>query len=159
MEDLTLEQFIDYIELSQSKEEINPIRKSIKLTSIMSGIPEDDVANMDQNDFGRLINELKWIKDIKMRTPEKIKGDVYFEIDGEKYYFTPDYYWSKIGDIATIEELLEGRNFYTAFHHILAIACRKEGEKLDREIIIERGQMFLKKLKMKDVYDAMFFFV
>lgn len=158
MEELTLEQFIDYLELTVESKE-GPTRKAIKLMSIMSGIPVEDVELMDAKDFGRLYKELEWLKDVKFESPAKPKDkkDIVIAVEGEEFLFQPDYYWSKIGDMAVVEELLAGRNMFTHFHYVLAIACRKKDEKLDRERIEERAKLFLK-CKMKDVYDAMFFF-
>jgi len=165
--EMDLEQFLDINEeLAQQDESIS---SQMRLVSIVSRIPLQEIEEMDFNRFCELA-ELCTIADLKLPDVvtedeagvDETKRPIRFVVTDEKgrehtYNFQPDYAWSKVKYIAKVEDILRGRDLMTHLHYVLALTAWKDGEIFDERKIEPKAKLMLR-ARMEDVYRPLFFF-
>ena len=164
--EMSLEQFID---LQQASKEPEDLYQQMKLVSIVSGIPLEEVESMDLARFVRLA-EICTLEDFVLPTVvtadeaglNESKQPIRFTItdeDGKEhaYSFQPDFAEGKMKHIAELEDLTKGMNLMENLHFVLAITAWKDGEVWDRKRIEAKARLMLR-ARMSDVYRPLFFF-
>ena len=156
-DDITLDEFIRLFSIDRS--ELNPLELSIKTIEVLVGINEEILLMMKSADFETLATELSF-------TTEDVKAvNVDFiTIGGEKYYIKNNFNQLTMGEIISIETILDeaDNNIFKVMDKLLCIFLRKKKENGKLETFkgefMERATLF-RKTPISQIYNVFNFFL
>lgn len=145
-DDITLEQF-QLIEKEEDKSLIN-------ILHILANKTRDEVLELPVMFVEKMLNKLTFLD-----TPLDMKPNNKIEVDGETYVINP-MEKLKTGEYIAVDTII--KNDAKNYAAILAILCRKEGEKYDSkfeaEVFEKRMNMFLKQ-PISKIFPTVAFFL
>lgn len=136
----------------------NQLELTISVVSILSDMDEELIYMMSQEQFMELVEVIKF-------TNEEVKGELkdFVTIDGDDYYLKKDFEKLTMGEIISIDTLINqsNGNLPNVMSKMLCILLRKkntEGElETFRNSFMDREAMF-NELYITDVNDVFLFF-
>ena len=136
----------------------NTLELTISVVSILSDMDEELIYMMSQEQFMELVEVIKF-------TNEEVKGELkdFVTIDGDDYYLKKDFEKLTMGEIISIDTLINqsNGNLPNVMSKMLCILLRKkntEGElETFRNSFMDREAMF-NELYITDVNDVFLFF-
>ena len=146
--DLTLEQFINLQKTIEKTKDEKEVDKVLEIVSTLSKIPLKALKTIDAESVGVL---LKYVNDF-LHTDTTIEFKEKSRGEGKNYGMNPTFDALTLGEFVDLETY--SKNWTNNLHRILAILYRpiKNKQVVDYTPDRERGDMFLKKLYIKDVY-------
>jgi hypothetical protein len=155
-EEVTVKQSSELFSLNRDR---NQLELVVTIVSILSGMDEDVIYMMSQEQFGELVEVIKF-------TNEEVKCDLkdFITIDGEDYYLKKDFEKLNLGEIISIETLLQqnGGDLTKSMSKLLCIFLRKKKENGElesfRNEFMEREVIFDNTI-ITDVNDLFLFFL
>lgn len=157
--EITLRQFIEW-NLIVAKEELGSFQKTIEIVAALSGRPKEFIEDLPPTAFNELAEKvLPIMKDgIPEPSPEEMpRGIQKWKVAGEWYFFEPDYFRGRIGDVAGMHQLLKDKDLMNHFHYVLACCCHKKGEAFNIDTVTAKAKLFLDGLTMGQIYASLFF--
>lgn len=155
-DEVNVDQFAKIYGLSQ--EGLTMIEYFAEVLSILMEIDVDDIMMMDSESFNMLSGKVEFIQnELKANEVD------YVTVEGTKYYLKKDYGSLNMGEIISIEKLMEkhGQDLGTAMSDLLCIFLRKKKDngKLEnfKSSFMGRSEMF-GKITVTDIYNVMLFF-
>lgn len=162
--EMTLGPFLDMIDLL-SKTQEDELGHQMRLVSIISGIPLETIEQMDYNHFVQLAS----LCEMDVTLPETVTRDeagmkksqepITFEVEGETFYFLPDYAMNRMKHLSKIEDMLRRRDLHKDLHIVLAIAAYRDEHEVLEGIDLDERAALMCRAKMSEVYRPLFFFV
>jgi hypothetical protein len=153
-------------QLEHKEEEITDIRHVIFIVAALTDRPVEEIEMMDSASFEVLVEKLVPIYRGAFDYEQKVKGqqpkeEVEIEINGNSYKASEDYDQMNVGQWAEIGGLLADMDFQSAFHIVLAILLRKEGDPsiLSGKEIAKRAEEFQMNARFHDVNRLLFFYL
>lgn len=156
-EEVTVSQFCKMF--SFNREELNPIEIAVKVLHIFTGVDEELLMMMNYEDFNSLVQVISFTND-----EVDARVDEYVEIEGEKYYIKSDYSSLTMGEVITIEIMLNESqgNIFKVMDKLLCVFLRKKKDngKLEsfKGTFMERRELF-GKASIISVYGLFVFFL
>jgi hypothetical protein len=158
-DEVTVEQFTKIMDLQEKIVGMPQLDASVKITNVLTKIPENIIWMMTPQDFGKIIESLTFLRE-EIQAPLKDS----LMIDGEEYFVKNKFEDLTMGEIITIEQIQEetGGNVFKAMPKLLTLFLRKKNkkgnlEKFDVRFIQERMELF-NKITITDVYTLFFSF-
>lgn len=154
--DVTVGQYIKIHEVD--RELLTEIEASVEIMSALTNIDEDTLFMMNPDDFKLLAEQLAFLN--KEVEPNELTS---ITIDGDEYFVKDNFDKLSMGEIVSIELLIEQSNgkLIRKFPELLCIFLRKKKEngKLEgfRKSFMERAERF-KQIKIADVNNLFLFF-
>lgn len=173
----------DYMDIMRLDEELKPLEKYIRILSILTGLSEEDIKNINIDQINAISNHIQFLfKSESKLLIEQIK------IDGKWYGFNKNLNSeeTKFGEYIDLEEFSKPENIKNKLHFLMAmlyrpikqrkkpsnfenliknyIYDRKEASKKYKiedymtKTVLDRAELFKKHMKMDVVLGAMFFF-
>ena len=156
-DEVSVEQFCKLF--SFNREELTPIELGVKTLNIFIGVEEETLMMMNYDDFINLINIVDFTNsDIDSKYSDSV------EIEGETYFIKDDFNQLTMGEVISIETLIEGTNgnIFAAMSKLLCIFLRKKKENGNLEsfkgTFMDRESIF-KSLPVSQVYGLFVFFL
>jgi hypothetical protein len=156
-DEVTVEQFCELF--SFNREELTPIELGVKTLNIFIGVDEETLMMLNYDDFINLINIVNFTNtDIDSKYSDSV------EIEGETYFMKDDFSQLTMGEIISIETLIESSNgnIFGSMAKLLCIFLRKKKEngKLEsfKGTFMNRESIF-KLLPVSQVYGVFVFFL
>jgi hypothetical protein len=155
--EVTVEQFCKIIVVQEMAED-NPILASVKMITAITNIPED-ILMMTSLDDIKTISECFDFLSTEIETNDVDQ----VEIEGEIYFIKKDFNDLNMGEVITIETIIEqtNDNMFKAFDQLLCIFLRKKKENGKLETFqtehLLRADIF-KKVPVADIYQTLVFF-
>jgi hypothetical protein len=156
--EVTVEQFCKIMEAQEVAESKNQIMASVKMITAITNIPEN-ILMMTNVDEIKKISECLDFLDTELESTESDQ----VEVDGETYYIKKDFNDLNMGEVITIETIIEqtNNNMFKAFDQLLCIFLRKKKENGKLETFqtehLLRADIF-KKVAVADIYQTLVFF-
>jgi hypothetical protein len=143
---------------SLEREGKNQLELIVSIVSILSGVDEEVIYMMTQDQFLELTEVIKF-------TNEEIKSELkdFITIDGEDYYLKKDFEKLNVGEIISIDTIMTTNNndLSKSMAKLLCILLRKKKENGEyesfRNNFMEREELF-NKIMITDVNDIFLFF-
>ncbi len=151
---------ISKVETTKTLRKLN-LKKTLKLTAILSNRTETQVEAMSNEMFATFIQKISFL-----HSDPPVRKDAPFKIKGKNYIFTPDNNALSAGEMISIEEYIKDavelkKNFLPDLLAVLIRPCvsKKNKESGKMEHIIEpfatknleyRKNLFLRELKVPD---------
>jgi hypothetical protein len=150
----------DFIKLfSFEREGLNSVELSVKIINVLTDIDEDLIMMMNVSDFERLAEVFSFTaKDLKPTNVSSI------ELEGETYYLKNDFSKLTMGEIISIETLLQSAdgNLFKVMDKLLCIFLRKKKENGKLEAFkgefMDRTELF-RNAPITKVYNVFSFFL
>lgn len=156
-DDVTIEEFIKIF--SFDRNDLTPIELSVKVINILTGIDEETILMIDVDNFNKINETIKFTgKDVVPVNCE------YVELNGEKYYLKSDFSQLTMGEVISIEILLQSAdgNLFKVMDKLLCIFLRKKKENGKLETFkgefMNRADLF-KTTPISKVYNIFSFFL
>jgi len=150
--DVTLGEFIVLSKLDIN-DQISPIDYYVKILRVFGNDISEVAKYIKVTDSKVIANALAFMN-VKP-VPNNIKE---VKIDGIKYYLPTNMNELSIGEVVSIETLIEGLDSIGAIDAILSVILRPEGEVFDSNKIDERRRLFKANLNIEDVLGMSVFF-
>jgi hypothetical protein len=149
-DEITIGQQIEISELVNRDESF----RNIHMISTYTGIPMEILQRMNINDFKKILNIMKFLKE--EHNPVVIKSFVH---KGNIYFLADSMLKGETQDFLSIEGILKRfkDNPTKALPYIVAITCKRQGETLTDYDAVQRGEEFLD-LPYSTVNNIWFFF-
>jgi len=167
--ELTIEQFCEMYQLINDKSyryDNGSVKESFwsKYISIVTGISEQDIDNMEWNSYLQLKNEIATLKfdlPTEFEDPNPNKEHVIIEHEGNRYKFQPDYGYTKLKTARIIEDMLGDKDFLEHLYLVVAIAFVELDENGNEMPFIEeqipKKAEHLMKMQIGKLYNTLFF--
>lgn len=156
-DEITLDEFIRLFSIDRT--DLNPLQLAIKTIEVLVGINEEILLMMNSNDFELIAKELEFTtKDV---SPTQVDFVV---IDGEEYWIKKEYNQLTMGEVISIETILEGADFniFKVMDKLLCVFLRKKKENGKLETFkgefMERAPMF-RQVPVSQIYNVFNFFL
>lgn len=156
-DEITLDEFIRLFSIDRT--DLNPLEMSVKTIEILVGIDEEILLMMKSSDFELLATELSFTtQDV---TPVNVE---FITLNGEEYWIKKDYNQLTMGEIISIETILESadNNIFKVMDKLLCIFLRKKKENGKLETFkgefMERATLF-RKTPVSQIYNIFNFFL
>ena len=156
-DEITLDDFIRLFSIDRT--DLNPLEVSVKTIEVLVGINEEILLMMKSSDFELLATELSFTT----RDVEPVNVE-FVTIGGEEYYIKKDFNQLTMGEIISIETILEGaeNNIFKVMDKLLCIFLRKKKENGKLETFkgefMERATLF-RKTPVSQIYNIFNFFL
>lgn len=156
-EDIKVKDFSKIIGV-QEKDNLNGLERIIEIINVISGIPVDLIMMIPITEFNKITEKLAFVnEDIKAQMKDSII------VNGEEYFLKKDFDNLTMGEIITIEMLVEetGGNIFKALDKLLCVFLRKKRDNGKLEMfktdMLERSDIF-KDISITEIYQLMIFF-
>jgi hypothetical protein len=156
-DDVTIDEFVKIF--SFDRNDLTPIELSVKVINILTGIDEEIILMIDVDTFNTLNELLKFTaKDVVAVNSE------YVELDGDKYYLKSDFSKLTMGEIISVETLLQSAdgNLFKVMDKLLCVFLRKKKQNGKLETFkgefMDRTELF-RKAPISKVYNIFSFFL
>jgi len=160
--EITFSQYITIINITKD-EHLNETLKAVKIISYISDKPEaceKSLLNISREDFESLAEHFEW-------TNRKIEEDSvkkeFLEIDGKQYKIKSDYNKLTLGEMISVETLIEHNKNMDPFEIIFGILLREVVDGKEKEFNEDDFFYVISKLQDKvmllDVYNCISFFL
>jgi len=150
--DVTLGEFIVLSKLDID-EHSNPIDYYVKILRVF-GNDISEVANYIKVNDSKIIASSLSFMQIKP-TPSNIKQ---VKIDGIEYFLPTNMNELTVGEVISIETLIEGLTSVEAMDAILSVILRPKDEVFDSNKVVDRRRLFKANLNIEDVLGMSVFF-
>ncbi|QDP49367.1 MAG: hypothetical protein GOVbin2669_36 [Prokaryotic dsDNA virus sp.] len=146
--DLTIEQFIDLQNTIEKTKDEKEVFKILQIVSSLSKIPYKALKTIDEESIGKLII---YVNDL-LNTETTIELHNTIRVEGKKYGVNTDFNNMTLGEFVDLETY--SKNHTENLHKIMSILYRPYKNKIVAEYKPDksRSDLFLKKLKVKDIY-------
>jgi hypothetical protein len=159
-DEVNVKHFCKIMELKDNVKNLTNIATSVKIVNIITDIEEEILWMMGSEDFTKLVEALSFIaEEIKAPLKESLI------IEGEEYYIKSDFNDLTMGEIITLEQLMDENdgNLFRAMDVLLTIFLRKKKangklETFKVSFIDERKELF-QKIRITDVHSLFFSFI
>jgi len=151
--DVTVEQFM---EIHKIDSELKEVDMMIELLKVLSGVDKEVSKQMGYTEFTELILNFEFLK---TEVPAGKKD--FIIIEGEEYFIKKDFSKILMGEIISIDTLMDGGDVTPVIPEILCIFLRKKTSKGNLEqfknSMMDRVDMF-KQISIEDVHNVFFYF-
>jgi len=158
-EEVNVEQFCQIMEIQERVKDLTKISSAVELISAITKIPKNIIWLMTPEDFAKLTNALAFVN-TEIEAPLKKS----IMIDDEEYFVKSNFEELTMGEIITIEQLVEqtNNNLFKTMDKLLTIFLRKKKasgklESFDINFIADRSEKF-RMISVVDIYQLFFSF-
>jgi hypothetical protein len=155
-DEITIDDFIKLFNIDRTG--LSDVELAVKTIALLTNMDEEIIMTMDFKDFEKVANVLLFTtKDVEPTNSDFIL------IEDEKYYIKNDFSKLTMGEVISIETLLQSAdgNLFKVMDKLLCVFLRKKNEKGELETFkghfMDRAEMF-KKAPISRVYNVFSFF-
>ena len=157
--------FAQYIEVVNiNKDKWNDLEKAVKIIAHISNKPaecEQSILKLSKEDFEELASYFVWTN----HPIDEFKSEKDFlEIDGKKYKIKKDYNKLSLGEMISVETLIENNKNLDAFEVAFGVLLREVDEdgkekEFNEDVFIDVIQNLKTKVMLLDIYNHISFFL